>query len=249
MSDRATAGDSKAETVASIAEMEGRLRGFQADLASMTPSQGRSGVRPRRAPRDPSGDPLAEMAAKVAAARASELPAAALAAGTFGSAPRRPPRRPLAPKDDPLAVARRTIAEAEREVHGVLASAREQLGEIAVRTRAALEHAVAAPAASEPPAVTTAHGWTEEHVYVGTVSVACGPFSDVDQLLAFEQALASVDGVTEVYTHSFDRSDAIIEVSLARPTVLLGQLRRVAEPLAVVEGGDRHLRLAFAAAT
>jgi hypothetical protein len=194
MGDRVTAGDSQAEMAAAIAEMRGRLQGFQAARA----------VDP---PRPPSG--------------------------AVGAQARRPPRRPPASQDDPLAAARRAIAAAEEEVRGVLADAREQLAEIGVRTREAIERLPAAPS-----------GWAEDHVYAGTVSVACGPFADVEQLAAFAQALESVDGVGEVYTRSFEASDVLFEVTLTRPTVLLGQLRRQIEgPLTVVDGGDRHMRL------
>jgi hypothetical protein len=256
MRDRPTAGQSQSETVAAIAEMEGRLRGHRADLASMAPPPGRSGVAPRRAPRDPAADPLAEIAAKVAAAHAASEVArkadapgrpVSVAAGTPASVPRRPPRRPPAPPDDALAAARRAIAAAEEEVRGVLASAREQLAAIGVRTREALERMPAPVAAAAPTSAPAAGGWDQDHVYAGTLSIACGPFAGVEQLSAFERALESVDGVDEVYTHSFDGNDVHFEVSLARPTVLLVQLRRAFEGrLTLVDGGDRHVRLGLA---
>jgi hypothetical protein len=260
--------------VAAIAEMQGRLRGFQADLASLSRPHGRSGIAPRRAPRDPASDPLAELAAKVAAAVAAEPAARAAgpARAPSGAAPaparpsaraagpprppsgaaaapaRRPPRRPPARQDDPLAAARRTIAAAEAEVREVLAGAREQLAEIGVRTREALER-VPAPAAASVPPVAAAGGWAEDHVYVGTVSVACGPFTSVERLAAFEQALESVDGVGEIYTRSFEASDVLFEVTLARPTVLLAQLKRAVDgSLIVLEGGDQHMRLEIVSA-
>jgi hypothetical protein len=258
MGDRVTAGESKAEMQAAIAEMQGRLRGFQDDLATMSRPSGRGGVAPRRAPRGPAGDPLAETAAKVAAAQAAEAPAraavpperpSARAPGppsAASTAPaRRPPRRP-APQDDPLAFARRTIGAAEEEVRGVLADAREQLAGIAARTREALERVPVAPAATRS-AAAAASGWADDHVYVGTVSVACGPFASVAQLSAFERALESVEGVGEVFTRSFEGSDVLFEVTFARPTVLLRQLKRLVEaPLTVVEGGGRHVRLQLA---
>jgi hypothetical protein len=244
MRERAATGETQAETVEAIADMQGRIRSFEADLASMTPSRRRSGVAPRRAPRSPAGDPLAELAAKVEAA-ARPAGALAHAAGGPGSVPRRPPRRARASRDDALIAARRAIEAADDEVRGVLASAREQLAEIAARVRESLERLPDPVAAAvPPPGAAAATGWDEDHVYVGTVSVACGPFDDVEQLAAFQQALESLDGVGEVYTRSFDGNTVHFDVSLARPTVLLAQLKRVAEsPLTVVEGGDRHVRL------
>jgi hypothetical protein len=162
-------------------------------------------------------------------------------------APRRaqPPARSGASE----AVVRQTILEAEEEARRVVESAHDRIAEIGARTRALLEQSLAAPQAPtlapgprrrrafvpEPP---------EQRVYDGAVTVEAGPFADVIQLNEFEDALAAVPGVADVYIRTFERYYAHFEVSVREPTALIAELQaRIADALRIVDAGDDDLRL------
>jgi hypothetical protein len=158
------------------------------------------------------------------------------------------------------AVVRQTILEAEEEARRVVESARDRIAEIGARTRALLEHSLAAPqakapaptaaAAEAPPAPAPRRRRAfipkppEQRVYDGAVTVEAGPFADVVQLNEFEDALAAVPGVADVYIRTFERYYAHFEVSVSEPTALIGELQaQIADELRVVDAGDDDLRL------
>jgi hypothetical protein len=60
--------------------------------------------------------------------------------------------------------------------------------------------------------------------FSGTVVVDAGPFGDIARLGAFEQALAGMDGVEDVYVSAFEDRRALIEVRLAGPVALAALL-------------------------
>jgi hypothetical protein len=83
-------------------------------------------------------------------------------------------------------------------------------------------------------------------VLSGDVTVAAGPFADLATLAAFEQALARIPGVTDVYVRSLDQGAAAIDVRLAAPLPLAAALRTTAPvPFAVVDVRDGHLTLSL----
>jgi hypothetical protein len=81
----------------------------------------------------------------------------------------------------------------------------------------------------------------------GDVVVEAAPFADLATLAAFEQALASVPGVTSVYVRSLDAGRAAIDVRLAGAVALGSALRAVVPvPLTVTDVRDGHLAIALA---
>lgn len=151
------------------------------------------------------------------------------------------------------AVVRQTILEAEEEARRVVDNARDRIAEIGARTRALLEHSLGAapePAPETPPAPTrrrralAPRATPEQRSYHGAVTVEAGPFADVGQLDEFEDALASVPGIEDVYIRTFERYYAHFELSIAEPTSLIAELQaRVPEQLRLIDAGDRELRL------
>jgi len=78
------------------------------------------------------------------------------------------------------------------------------------------------------------------------VTIQAGPFDDIVQLNDFERALSSIPGVEDVYIRTFERHHAHVELRVAEPMLLIAEVRaRAADPLHVIEAGDRDIRLAF----
>jgi hypothetical protein len=159
------------------------------------------------------------------------------------------PQRPAAaaPAAAPDALVRETILEAEDEARRIVEDARDRIAAIGARTRALLEQSLAAPppapaapeAARPAPAVAA-----EDRPYEGEVTVEAGPFDDVAQLKAFEDALASVPGVDDVYIRTFERYYAHFELRIGQPTMLIAELRaRSHDPLRVIDATGQDPRL------
>jgi hypothetical protein len=184
---------------------------------------------------------------------------AAAPASAPSSPPVAPPPVPAAPpaarSSASEAVVRQTILEAEEEARRVVDNARDRIAEIGARTRALLEHSLGAapePAPETPPAPSrrrrasapAPRATPEQRSYHGAVTVEAGPFADVGQLDEFEDALASVPGIEDVYIRTFERYYAHFELSIAEPTSLIAELQaRVPEQLRLIDSGDRELRL------
>jgi hypothetical protein len=79
----------------------------------------------------------------------------------------------------------------------------------------------------EPPTPEPAAPVSEEPLFEGRVELGVGPFYDIGSLSAFEQKVASVPNVTEVSVRRFEASHAVVDLRLATPVALLGELRRV----------------------
>ena len=143
--------------------------------------------------------------------------------------------RPPPPRGDPAEqaalaeVIRLALARAEQEVGEALAEAGRRIDDIRARTRELLEAAllapaerrrIAAPAPFVAPARTPAEtpARPERRSYSGAVMVEVGPFTNVVQLSEFEDALASVPGVEEVYIRTFERRQAHFELNAIRPS-------------------------------
>ncbi len=145
------------------------------------------------------------------------------------------------------ALVRETILQAEEEARAIVGDARHRIAAIGARTRALLEQALTAPApAPEAPAARPAGNASpaDEMVYDGTVTVEAGPFDGVAQLKAFEDALASIPGVEDVYIRTFERYYAHFTLSLVAPTRLIAELRtRTTEPLRVIDESESGARL------
>ena len=61
--------------------------------------------------------------------------------------------------------------------------------------------------------------------YAGHVELDAGPFGDLLELSAFEQSLAEIPAVGEVYVRGFAKMRAEIELELAEGTELVDDLR------------------------
>ena len=142
---------------------------------------------------------------------------------------------------------REAILEAEEEAR------RDRRGRARPHRRDRRAHARAARAVARrrrprrrlarPGAASAAALRREERAYEGAVTVEAGPFDDVTQLKAFEDALASVPGVEEVYIRTFERYYAHFALHIAEPTLLIAELRaRSADPLRVIDATRRGPR-------
>jgi DNA-binding Lrp family transcriptional regulator len=142
---------------------------------------------------------------------------------------------------------REAILQAEEEARLIVQDARERIGAVGARTRELLEQSLGvtpqAPARARRQPVRTASS-VEERAYAGAVMVEAGPFDDVTQLKAFEDALASIPGVVEAYIRTFERFYAHFALSIDEPTPLIAELRaRTEELLRVIDAGGEDLRL------
>jgi hypothetical protein len=68
-------------------------------------------------------------------------------------------------------------------------------------------------------------GPEDEQPFEGRVELDAGPFGDFAALSAFERALGRLQGVDDVYVRRFAGERAVIELSLAHPLPLVGELR------------------------
>jgi hypothetical protein len=97
----------------------------------------------------------------------------------------------------------------------------------------------AAPAPATPVSVVpAAHAAAVDQTYLGAVTVDAGPFDDIGSLSAFEQALARVPGVRDVYVRGFQGQRAIVDVDFGAPTHLVRELAAVTTVPFVVNGAD-----------
>jgi hypothetical protein len=96
------------------------------------------------------------------------------------------------------------------------------------------------PAGDPPPVsvVPAAHAGAVDQAYLGAVTVDAGPFTDIGELSAFEQALARVPGVRDVYVRGFQGQRAIVDVDFGTPTYLVRELATVTTLPFVVNGAD-----------
>ncbi|WP_205696583.1 hypothetical protein [Conexibacter sp. SYSU D00693] len=97
-----------------------------------------------------------------------------------------------------------------------------------------------APAAPGQAAVPGGPAAVQE----GLVTVVAGPFHDIAVLGAFEQALASVAAVDDVYVRGFDEDRALIDVQLHQPVALAAELQSTS-PVAfsVLDAGAGRLEV------
>ncbi len=236
------------------------------DPASSAPAPAAAAIaRPGRvAPREPeatpaldgreplSGTPRRPPRRIAGAARNAPAPPADPAPRSHPSiAVRRADLPPPPPADTgaPGAVVRTTILEAEDEARRIVDDARQRIAEIGARTRALLEHSLAEPPEPAKPAPARRRNRSRtvkaaRRSYEGTVVVEAGPFADVAQLSAFEDALTSVPAVHDVYIRTFERNRAHFELNVAQPMALIVELQaRTADTLNVVASGDGDVRL------
>jgi hypothetical protein len=82
------------------------------------------------------------------------------------------------------------------------------------------------PRLGEPLAPARAEPGPEEALFEGRVELGVGPFYDIASLGAFEQNVASLPGVSEVAVRRFEASHAVVDLRLATPVALVGELRR-----------------------
>jgi len=238
----AGAAGSRAASATMLAELAGRIAQLQQELDAV-----------RRGPEPASPPPPAP-----AAPRALHAVAPTPEPGDGEQAPpaRRPPANvDLAEQAAHAQVIRVILAQAEQEAAQALAEAGRRIDDVRARVRALLEAAQAAPAdrasiaapvpfvsLSTTPAKRPAR--PELQTYAGAVMVEVGPFTNVVQLSEFEDALASVPAVQEVYIRTFERRQAHFELYASWPTTLIAELQaRAPDALYVIEASERHVRL------
>jgi len=145
------------------------------------------------------------------------------------------------------ALVRDTILHAEEEARLIVEDARERIAAVGARTRALLEQSLgdtARPPARRVRQPVRPGPSVDERAYQGAVTVEAGPFDDVAQLKAFEDALASIPGVEEVYIRTFERYYAHFALRVSEPTRLIAELRiRTADPLRVIDSTGEDPRL------
>jgi hypothetical protein len=78
----------------------------------------------------------------------------------------------------------------------------------------------------EQPAPARPEPGPEEALFEGRVELGVGPFYDIASLGAFEQNVAALPGVSEVAVRRFEASHAVVDLRLAAPVALVGELRR-----------------------
>lgn len=89
----------------------------------------------------------------------------------------------------------------------------------------------------------------ESTPFEGAVVVDAGPFTDISGLSAFEQSLARVPGVQDVYVSGFEGTRALVEMRLGQPLALVAEMRPVVpQPFTVAEAGQGRLRIDLASA-
>jgi hypothetical protein len=83
-----------------------------------------------------------------------------------------------------------------------------------------------APAANTGAPSPAASSSADDRQFEGEVVINAGPFVDIATLGVVERALARLARTEEVYVRGFEGNRALIDVKLAGPVPLLGELRR-----------------------
>ena len=91
-----------------------------------------------------------------------------------------------------------------------------------------------------PPAtlVPSVHDAATHQSYIGPVTIDAGPFTDIASLSAFEQAIARIPGVRDVYVRGFQGQRVVIDVEVGVPTVLVTELAALSPEPFIVNGAD-----------
>lgn len=98
--------------------------------------------------------------------------------------------------------------------------------------------AVLPPAGGAAPVTAGGDPAAAQQIYAGAMTIDAGPFGDIAGLSDFEQALARVPGVRDVYVRGFQGERAVIDVDFAAPTALVPELQRAGLAPFVVNGAD-----------
>lgn len=84
----------------------------------------------------------------------------------------------------------------------------------------------------------------EGKLFDTAIELDAGPFGDLGSLTAFEQALAALPGVSEVYIRGFEAGRATIDLSLHAPAPLLEEMNeRLPYVLDVASQGTGHISM------
>ena len=80
--------------------------------------------------------------------------------------------------------------------------------------------------------------------FEGPVVIDAGPFTDISGLSAFEQGLATLPGVQDVYVSGFEGNRALVEMRLGSPIALVAAMRSaLPSPFTVTEAGQGRVRI------
>jgi hypothetical protein len=105
-----------------------------------------------------------------------------------------------------------------------------------------------APAAPPPPTPSAGHVTfpvpppaapsPESALHSGNVEIEAGPFADIAELAAFEQAVRRVPNAEDVVVPTFDGGRAVVELRLAAEMPLVFELRRASDRAFDVEHSE-----------
>jgi hypothetical protein len=105
-----------------------------------------------------------------------------------------------------------------------------------------------APAAPPPPTPSAGHVTfpvpppaapsPESALHSGNVEIEAGPFGDIAELAAFEQAVRRVPNAEDVVVPTFDGGRAVVELRLAAEMPLVFELRRASDRAFDVEHSE-----------
>jgi hypothetical protein len=105
-----------------------------------------------------------------------------------------------------------------------------------------------APAAPPPPTPSAGHVTfpvpppaapsPESALHSGNVEIEAGPFTDIAELAAFEQAVRRVPNAEDVVVPTFDGGRAVVELRLAAEMPLVFELRRASDRAFDVEHSE-----------
>jgi hypothetical protein len=258
------AGDSRTDVASLLAGMDTRLQLLQQEFQSVTalmtddaPQQGRKHEPHANTAADTTSGPSIRRWVTGEDLRGASPgqpePAIERRVGGPGAAMRRPrmqspAARPAVPNSASDAVIQMLVREAEREAQQVVDDARQRIAQIGVRTRGLVQRSLGAAPESvnetgpEPRSEQTMT--PEWRAYEGAVTVEAGPFTDIEQLKGFEDALASVPGVEDVEIRTLERDSALFDVFVSVPTALIVELRqRASDALHVTDTADSSVRV------
>jgi hypothetical protein len=80
-------------------------------------------------------------------------------------------------------------------------------------------------------------------IFEGPVVIDAGPFTDIATLSTFEQGLARVAGVEDVYVSGFEGNRALVELRVAAPVALVREMRSRSGAIDVAEAAPGRLRV------
>lgn len=102
------------------------------------------------------------------------------------------------------------------------------------------------PAPWQPPPTASPATSPGDVALEGAITVDAGPFTGIDGLSGFEQTLASIPGVDDVYVRGFEGDRAMIDLTAAAPVAFGPALQQVSTvPFTITAAGPGHLAVSL----